>query len=153
MELLAAARAVNEQAAHYLVEKIEELLPRSRHGMSQKKVLVLGRSFKEDCPDTRNSKAFILMDALWNRGADVFNFDPVAFDDHFEGGRGAQIIEDPADGGPYDAIILTLAHKVFRDQFDAETLKALAKKGAPLIDMRGNFETDEVKDHFAYWRP
>jgi UDP-N-acetyl-D-galactosamine dehydrogenase len=153
MELVASARAVNEQSAHFLVEKIEELMPRSRHGLNQKKVLVLGRSFKEDCPDTRNSKAFVLMDALWNRGADVFNFDPVAFDDHFEGGRGAQIVEDPAEGGPYDAIIFTLAHKVFRDQFDAEALKAIAKKGAPLIDMRGNFENDDVKDHFAYWRP
>ena len=153
MELVSAARAVNEQSAHFLVEKMDELMPRSRHGLKQAKVLVLGRSFKEDCPDTRNSKAFILMDALWNRGADVFNFDPVAFDDHFEGGRGATIIEDPAQGGPYDAIIVTLADTVFRDQFDAESLMALAKKGAPFIDMRGNFECDEMKDHFAYWRP
>ncbi len=61
---------------------------------------MLGRSFKEDCPDTRNSKTFPLMDALWNRGAEVFNFDPVAFDDHFEGGRGAKTIEDPAEAGP-----------------------------------------------------
>ena len=93
------------------------------------------------------------MDALWNRGADVFNFDPVAFDDHFEGGRGATNIEEPGQAGPYDAIILTLAHSCFREQFDADTLKALAKKGAPFIDMRGNFESDEMKDHFAYWRP
>ncbi len=153
MELVSAARAVNELASNYLVEKIEELMPKSRHGMTGKKVLVLGRSFKEDCPDTRNSKAFVMMDLLWNRGADVYNFDPVAFDDHFEGGRGAQLIEDPAQAGPYDAIVVTLTHKVFREQFDTETLKALAKKGAPFIDMRGNFESDDIKDHFAYWRP
>ena len=153
MELVAAARAVNEQTAPYLVEKMEELMPHSKHGLNKKKVLVLGRSFKEDCPDTRNSKAFILMDALWNRGADVYNFDPVAFDDHFEGGRGATNIEEPGQAGPYDAIIITLAHSCFREQFDAESLKALAKKGAPFIDMRGNFESDEMKDHFAYWRP
>jgi UDP-N-acetyl-D-glucosamine/UDP-N-acetyl-D-galactosamine dehydrogenase len=153
MELVASARAVNEQTAHFLVEKMEELMPKSRHGMDKKKVLVLGRAFKEDCPDTRNSKAFILMDALWNRGADVFNFDPVAFDDHFEGGRGATIIDEPGQAGPYDAIIITLAHSCFREQFDAASLKALAIKGAPLIDMRGNFENEDVKDHFAYWRP
>ena len=153
MELVAAARAVNEQTAPYLVEKMEELLPPSRQGLRNKKVLVLGRAFKEDCPDTRNSKAFVLMDALWNRGADVYNFDPVAFDDHFEGGRGATNIEEPGQAGPYDAIIITLAHSCFREQFDAQTLKALAKKGAPFIDMRGNFESDDMKDHFAYWRP
>lgn len=153
MELVASARAVNEQTPHYLVEKLEELLPKSRQGLSGKKVLVLGRSFKEDCPDTRNSKTFPLMDALWNRGAEVFNFDPVAFDDHFEGGRGARNIEDPAEAGPYDAIIVTLSHACFRQQFDGETLKSLAHKHAPLIDMRGNFGSVEVTDWFSYWRP
>jgi UDP-N-acetyl-D-glucosamine/UDP-N-acetyl-D-galactosamine dehydrogenase len=153
MELVSAARAVNEQTAHFLVEKVEELMPRNRHGLNKAKVLVLGRSFKEDCPDTRNSKAFPMMDALWNRGADVYNFDPVAFDDHFEGGRGAQNIEDPAAHGPYDAIVITLAHSVFRQQFDLASLSALAHKHAPLIDMRGNFESEEIKDWFSYWRP
>jgi UDP-N-acetyl-D-glucosamine/UDP-N-acetyl-D-galactosamine dehydrogenase len=153
MELVSAARAVNEQTANFLVEKVEHLLPFSRQGLQGKKILVLGRSFKEDCPDTRNSKAYPMMDALWMRGADVYNFDPVALDDHFEGGRGATIIQDPAEAGPYDAIVLSLAHTVFRQQFDANTLKTLAKKHAPLIDMRGNFESDEVKDWFNYWRP
>ncbi len=153
MELVAAARLVNEQTAPFLVEKLQNLMPPSRHGLQGKKVLVLGRSFKEDCPDTRNSKAYPLMDALWTRGADVFNFDPVAFDDHFEGGRGAKIIDDPAEAGPYDAIIITLAHSEFRAQFDAASLVALAKKHAPLIDMRGNFECDETMDWFNYWRP
>jgi UDP-N-acetyl-D-glucosamine/UDP-N-acetyl-D-galactosamine dehydrogenase len=153
MELVASARAVNEQTANFLVEKVEHLLPPSRNGLQGKKILVLGRSFKEDCPDTRNSKTYPMMDALWMRGADVFNFDPVAHDDHFEGGRGATVIQDPAEAGPYDAIIVTLAHSVFRQQFDAETLKALAKKHAPLVDMRGNFESDATKDWFNYWRP
>jgi UDP-N-acetyl-D-glucosamine/UDP-N-acetyl-D-galactosamine dehydrogenase len=153
MELVSAARAVNEQTPHFIVEKLEELMPQSRHGLSGKKVLVLGRSFKEDCPDTRNSKTFPLMDAMWNRGVEVFNFDPVAFDEHFEGGRGATNIDDPAAGGPYDAVIVTLAHTCFRQQFDAETLKALAKKHAPLIDMRGNFDNVAYTDWFTYWRP
>lgn len=153
MELVSAARAVNEQTAHFIVEKVEQLLPPSRQGLQGKKVLVLGRSFKEDCPDTRNSKAYPLMDALWMRGADVYNFDPVAHDDHFEGGRGANIIDDPEQAGPYDAIVFSLAHKVFREQFDDAALIGLAKKHAPLIDMRGNFETDGVKDWFNYWRP
>jgi UDP-N-acetyl-D-glucosamine/UDP-N-acetyl-D-galactosamine dehydrogenase len=152
MELVSAAREVNEKAAHYLVEKTEMLLNR-RQGLRGAKILVLGRSFKEDCPDTRNSKAYPMMDALWTRGADVYNFDPVAFDDHFEGGRGAVTLEDPASEGPYDAVIFTLAHTVFRQQFDDASLIALAKKGAPLIDMRGNFESLAVKDWFSYWRP
>lgn len=153
MELVAAARAVNEQTPLFLVEKIEELMTHRLGGLHKAKILVLGRSFKEDCPDTRNSKAYPMMDALWNRGADVFNFDPVAFDDHFEGGRGVVNIEDPAEQGPYDAVVITLAHNVFRQQFDLQTLSALAHKHAPLIDMRGNFDCPEIHDCFNYWRP
>ena len=153
MELVAAARAVNEQTPLFLVEKLEELFAARRQGLQGARVLVLGRSFKEDCPDTRNSKTFPMMDALWNRGAEVFNFDPVAFDDHFEGGRGAKIIDDPFASGRYDAVIFTLTHSVFRQQFDPATLISLASKHAPLIDMRGNFDTPEARDWFRYWRP
>ena len=153
MELVAAARAINEETPHFLVEKLEELFAARRGGLAGARVLVLGRSFKEDCPDTRNSKAFPMMDAMWNRGADVYNFDPVAFDDHFEGGRGAKIIEDPFAHGPYDAIIITLTHRVFREQFSGETLMGLCRKHAPLIDMRGNFDTPHNRDWFRYWRP
>jgi UDP-N-acetyl-D-glucosamine/UDP-N-acetyl-D-galactosamine dehydrogenase len=153
MELVDSARAVNEKAPLFMVEKLEELFALQNRKMDKARVLVLGRSFKEDCPDTRNSKAFIMMDALWNRGAEVFNFDPVAFDDHFEGGRGTKIINDPFAEGEFDAVIFTLTHKVFREQFDAKSLMSLCKKHGPLIDMRGNFESDEIHDWFTYWRP
>lgn len=153
MDLVAAARAVNEQTPHFLVEKLEELFAARRGGLSGARVLVLGRSFKEDCPDTRNSKTFPMMDAMWTRGAEVFNFDPVAFDDHFEGGRGVQIIDDPFAHEPYDAIVITLTHRVFREQFSGDTLTSLCKKHAPLIDMRGNFDTPHNRDWFRYWRP
>jgi UDP-N-acetyl-D-glucosamine/UDP-N-acetyl-D-galactosamine dehydrogenase len=153
MELVAAARAVNEQTPLFMVEKLEELLAANGKKLDKARVLVLGRSFKEDCPDTRNSKTFIMMDALWNRGVEVFNFDPIAFDDHFEGGRGAKFIDDPFVENEFDAIIITLTHKVFREQFDAATLASLCKKHGALIDMRGSFESDEARDWFTYWRP
>ena len=121
--------------------------------LSGKRVLVLGRSFKEDCPDTRNSKTFWMMDYLWAQGAEVYNFDPIADDDHFEGGRGTVIVEDPFDGGAYHAIIATLEHTVFRQQMDLNTLKTLVPQGAPLVDIRGQYDCEEVHDHFDYWRP
>ena len=71
----------------------------------------------------------------------------------FEGGRGARIIDDPFAEEPFDAIIITLGHRVFREQFDGKTLVSLCKKNGALIDMRGNFENDETRDWFAYWRP
>ena len=153
MDLVAAARAVNEQTPYFLVEKLEELFESRKTHLHGKRVLVLGRSFKEDCADTRNSKAFKMMDAIWAAGADVDCFDPVADDGHFEGGRGAKIIDDPFAQAPYDAVIVTLCHKVFMEQFDLETLASLCKKHGPLIDMRGAYDGEAVGDHFTYWRP
>lgn len=153
MELVAAGRSVNEQTPFFIAEKLEEMFEAKGESMAGKRVLVLGRSFKEDCPDTRNSKTFKMMDYLWAQGAEVYNFDPIAEDDHFEGGRGTQIIDDPFDGGAYHAIIVTLGHTVFREQLDLETLTTLTPKHAPLVDMRGMYDREEVTDHFKYWRP
>ncbi len=153
MELVAAGRSVNEQTPFFLAEKLEELFESKKLRLAGKRVLVLGRSFKEDCPDTRNSKTYKMMDYLWAQGAEVYNFDPIAEDDHFEGGRGTEIIDDPFDGGAYHAIIVTLGHRVFREQLDLQTLTTLVPKGAPLIDMRGMYDGEEVHDHFTYWRP
>ncbi len=153
MELVAAGRSVNEQTPFFLAEKLEELFEQNGQSLAGKRVLVLGRTFKEDCPDTRNSKTFKMMDYLWAQGAEVFNFDPIAEDDHFEGGRGTTVIEDPFEGGAYHAIIVTLCHSVFREQLDLPTLETLAPRGAPLIDMRGMYEGEVVRDHFSYWRP
>ena len=153
MELVAAGRSVNEQTPFFIAEKLETMFEAKNTQLSGKRVLVLGRSFKEDCPDTRNSKTFKMMDYLWAQGAEVYNFDPIADDDHFEGGRGTVIVDDPFDGGAYHAIIATLEHTVFRQQMDLNTLKTLVPQGAPLIDIRGQYDCEEVHDHFDYWRP
>jgi UDP-N-acetyl-D-galactosamine dehydrogenase len=153
MELVAAGRQVNEQTPFFLADKLEELFLGSDQQIAGKRILVLGRTFKEDCPDTRNSKTFKLMDYLWAQGAEVYNFDPIADDDHFAGGRGTQIVEDLFDGEVYDAVVVTLAHTVFRQHIDLNTLTNLAHRHAPLIDMRGQYDGDGVHHHFNYWRP
>ena len=153
MELVAAGRSVNEQTPFFVAEKLEQMFEAQGQTLAGKSVLVLGRAFKEDCPDTRNSKTFKMMDYLWAQGAEVFNFDPIAEDDHFEGGRGTTIIDDPFQNGAYHAVIVTLGHSVFREQMDLTTLETLAPRGAPLIDMRGMYDGPGVADHFSYWRP
>ena len=153
MELVSASRSVNEATPYFLAEKLEEMFAAKRQRIAGKRILVLGRSFKENCPDTRNSKTFKLMDYLWARGAEVFNYDPVAHDDHFEGGRGATMIDDPFEGGAYHAVVVTLMHQEFRDELPLSRLQVLSPPGSPLIDMRGTYERDGAAERFDYWRP
>lgn len=153
MELVSASRSVNEQTPFFIAEKLEELFEKSNRTVEGKRVLVLGRTFKENCPDTRNSKAYKMMDYLWAQGAEVISYDPVAEDTKFEGGRGVTIIDDVYRGGIYHAIIITLLHDEFRENLNLEALMSLAPRHAPFIDMRGNYESDDAKNHFHYWRP
>ncbi len=153
MELVAKARAVNESTPLFLVEKLERLFEEKGQSLKGKRILVLGRTFKEDCPDVRNSKAVPLMDGLWLRGADVFCYDPVATDMPHDGGRGLNIVGHPAEQGPYHAIVVTLGHSAFFEGITSEQLTSYAPMGAPMIDLRGLFETEPVQRHFSYWRP
>ncbi len=153
MEMVSSARAVNERTSHYLSDKVHEMLAPEAHDLRGKKVLVLGRAFKDNCPDIRNSKSFAVMDSLWARGADVFSYDPIADDTHFEGGRGAKVIEDIEAEGPYDAVVVTAKHDCFVEEIDLARLAGVLERGAPLVDMRGLFEEQFAKSHFNYWTP
>ncbi|MEO0329131.1 MAG: nucleotide sugar dehydrogenase [Pseudomonadota bacterium] len=153
MDIVASARAVNEQTVHYIADKVHEMLDEEATDLRGKRVLVLGRTFKDNCPDIRNSKSFAMMDSLWARGADVFSFDPIADDNHFEGGRGAVIIDKLDTQAPYDAVVVTAKHDCFMEEIDLVTLASVLQRGAPLIDLRGLFDEAVAKLQFKYWTP
>ena len=153
MDMVASARKVNERTAHFVSDKVHAMLDDQSHDLSGKKILVLGRTFKDNCPDIRNSKSFDVMDALWARGADVFSYDPVADDTHFEGGRGSKVIEKPDDDAPYDAIIVTAKHDCFVREFDSVRLAGLLRIGAAIVDLRGLFDEGLSLLQFKYWTP
>jgi UDP-N-acetyl-D-galactosamine dehydrogenase len=155
MDLVAASRTVNEGTPRFLAEKLEELMANATTSrkLNKSRVLVLGRSFKENCPDTRNSKAYVMMDGLWLSGAEVHCFDPIADASEHEGGRGVTLIDDLDDSVLYDAVIVTLSHDYFRENVDLSKLKSLTKKHAALVDLRGLYDVVGVSDHFTYWRP
>lgn len=153
MEMVSSARAVNERTAHFIADKLHEMLAPSAHNLQGKKVLVLGRAFKDNCPDIRNSKSFAVIDSLWSRGADVFSYDPIADDSHFEGGRGAVIVEDLMDHGQFDAVVVTAKHDCFVEDIDLFKLAAIAPRGAPIVDLRNLFDEKAASLQFNYWTP
>ncbi len=153
MDMVASARNVNERTAHYVSDKLHEMLDSEAHNLQGKKVLVLGRAFKDNCPDIRNSKAFAVIDSLWARGADVYSYDPIADDTHFEGGRGAKIINSLEEEGPYDAVVITAKHDCFVEEIDLPKLASVLERGQPVVDIRGLFEEKIAKLQFNYWTP
>jgi UDP-N-acetyl-D-galactosamine dehydrogenase len=151
MEMVSSARAVNERTAHFIADKLHEMLAPAAHDLQGKKVLVLGRAFKDNCPDIRNSKSFAVIDSLWARGADVYSYDPIADDSHFEGGRGAIVIDELEAHGQFDAVVVTAKHDCFVEEIDEYRLAGILPRGAPVVDLRKLFDSENVKAQFNYW--
>lgn len=153
MEMVASARAVNERTAMYVCDKLHQMMCPEVSHLQGRKILVLGRTFKDNCPDIRNSKSFAVMDSLWMRGAEVYSYDPIADETHFEGGRGSSIITDIKQSGPYDAIVVTAKHDCFAEELDVNTLTSILVRGAAVIDLRGLFDDSLTNLQFKYWTP
>lgn len=153
MDMVSSARAVNERTAHFVSDKLHEMLAPEAHDLCGKRVLVLGRAFKDNCPDTRNSKSYAVIDSLWTRGADVYSYDPIADDSHFEGGRGAVIIDELEGHGQFDAVVVTARHDCFVEEIDVFKLAGILPRGAAVVDLRKLFDEGTASIHFNYWTP
>ena len=122
-QVILSGRNVNDQMSSFVTEKLIQLL--SGNGITAKgaKALILGVSFKENCPDIRNSKAFEIYSQLSAAGMQVDAFDPYANEAEVKEKHNIQLVNDL---GKYDAIVLVVAHAFFKS-LDYTNLKASNK--------------------------
>ena len=108
------------------------------------RVLVLGLTFKEDCPDLRNSKVLDVVASLEAAGACVDVHDPWADSALAREEFGIDLVDVP-EAGTYDAIVLAVAHAQFKSM-DAAAIRALGKPGAVVYDVKSVWPRDAVDD-------
>ena len=110
-QVILSGRRVNDNMGMFVANKLVKLLISKNHVISKAKVLVLGITFKEDCPDIRNSKVIDIVKELQQFNIDVEVFDPHA-DKHEVGEEyGIKLIDSIENA--YDGIILAVSHQVF----------------------------------------
>jgi UDP-N-acetyl-D-galactosamine dehydrogenase len=119
-QVILSGRNVNDQMSTFITEKVVQLLNKNNFKVPSSKVLLLGVTFKENCPDIRNSQTFEIYNALKNLGVEVFAFDPFANAQEVLDKHQIQLISSLAT---YDAIILTVAHDFFKS-LDYASLKS-----------------------------
>lgn len=119
-QVILSGRRVNDQMGHFVANKVIKLMIENDLKIKGAKALVLGITFKENCPDIRNSKVIDVYKELRQFGLDVDVYDPYA--DREEVLKEYQIDLIPDLTETYDAIILTVAHDEFH-QIDIEALK------------------------------
>ena len=141
-EMILAGRRLNDSMASYVAAQVVKLMSSKRILVKGSRVLVMGLTFKENCPDLRNSKVADVVRELKHYGAKVDVFDPWIDRDEAEHEYGIRPVSRVRDG-TYDAVVLAVGHKEFRDQGVASIRKA-CKKTHVVYDIKYVFPAAEV---------
>ncbi len=115
--LIAEARNVNESMGFYLSDRVVAALNRSGKPLNEARILVLGFSFKKDCPDIRNTKAYDTVSSLRKYGSKVVVYDPwvdpMAVAREYGDVPLVGDMERVVKEGPYDVVVHAVGHSVF----------------------------------------
>ncbi|HYL70006.1 MAG TPA: Vi polysaccharide biosynthesis UDP-N-acetylglucosamine C-6 dehydrogenase TviB, partial [Candidatus Dormibacteraeota bacterium] len=113
-EMILAGRRLNDNMALYVAGQITRLMARKRIHVNGARVLVLGITFKENCPDIRNSKVVDVVHELQKQGARVDVYDPWADGAECRAEYGLALLRTPRRRR-YDAAVVAVAHRQFRE--------------------------------------
>jgi UDP-N-acetyl-D-galactosamine dehydrogenase len=132
--LFIEARRVNEEMGPYVAERVAKRLQQSGHEMSESSILVLGFTFKENCPDVRNTKVADVYHVLHGYTPRVEVFDPWASPEQVRREYGIGILSsaDSLAGKHYDAVVQLVEH----DCFNMLDIKALLSPGGVYCDIK-----------------
>jgi UDP-N-acetyl-D-galactosamine dehydrogenase len=131
--VILSGRRVNDSMGLFIASKVVKLLIAEGKTVKESRTLLLGITFKENCPDIRNTKVVDIRHELLQYGLQVDTYDPWASSQEVEHEYGFCMV-DALDPAGYDAIVLAVAH----DQFLALDMHQLkAQKGAVIYDVKG----------------
>ncbi|MFI7753273.1 Vi polysaccharide biosynthesis UDP-N-acetylglucosamine C-6 dehydrogenase TviB [Acinetobacter baumannii] len=133
-EIILAARRLNDRMGEYVATQLIKEMVKKRIQVVGARILILGLSFKENCPDIRNTKIVDMVKALKEYDLDLDIYDPWVDSAEVEAEYGlAPIME--LKQGRYDAIIIAVAHDQFK-QMSAQELVSLGKEEHVLYDLK-----------------
>jgi len=132
-QVILAGRRINDGMGRYVATQLIKMMVKKCHRITDTKILVLGITFKENCPDIRNSRVIDVINQLKDFDCTVEVFDPVADPDEVRHEYGIEIITDKSALSSYEGILVAVAHNEFRT-FDLETIKA---RDCVVYDVKG----------------
>ncbi|MCL4147505.1 UNVERIFIED_CONTAM: hypothetical protein GTU68_019083 [Idotea baltica] len=139
-EIILAGRRVNDSMGQYIASEVIKLMVQNDIFIKGSEILMLGITFKENCPDVRNTKVVDVIQQLKSFGTNITIFDPWASPIEVLKEYNLKIIKEfPLNN--FDAIVLTVAHS----QFLNFNLKASLKTKGVIYDVKGILKTNNVK--------
>ncbi|CAL2077199.1 nucleotide sugar dehydrogenase [Tenacibaculum dicentrarchi] len=135
--LILGARQINNGMGKYIAEHTVKVMISSDKKINKSSVLVLGVTFKEDCPDMRNTKVVDIISELKNYGCNVDVYDPWIDPNGNYNSYKHGIIENPFKGTKkYDSIVVAVAHKQFKELTRAD-YQRISKDIPVIMDIKG----------------
>ena len=134
-EIILAGRRINDGMAAYVADEVIKLMTRGRKQVVGSRILVLGFTFKEGCPDLRNTKVIDIVRELESYHVQVDIYDPWIDAAEAVHEYGVSPLAQKPAVASYDAIILAVAHPEFR-QWGVGGIRALGKPGHVLYDVK-----------------
>jgi UDP-N-acetyl-D-galactosamine dehydrogenase len=141
-EMILAGRRLNDNMAIYVAGEVLRRMTHRRIHVKGSRVLVMGMTFKENCPDVRNSKVVDVIRELEKFGAAVDVYDPWVDSAEAHHEYGLRPVKTPRKRG-YDAIVMAVAHEEFR-RMGLSKIRALGKREHVLYDIKYVFGVNEV---------
>jgi UDP-N-acetyl-D-galactosamine dehydrogenase len=135
-EVILAGRRINDSMGSYVADEVVKLMIKKGHRIADSSVLVLGITFKENCPDIRNSRVIDLIHELQNFGCTVDIYDPWAEPDEVKAEYGFDLIQEEgftSKKSAYDAVVLAVAHR----QFTQMDLHQFTNGNGIMYDVKG----------------
>lgn len=133
-EIILAGRRLNDSMGTHVVSQLIKAMTKKRIQVDGAKVLVMGLTFKENCPDVRNTRVIDIVTELEDYNCAVDVYDPWVASEEVESEHGIMPIAEPS-AGSYDAIILAVAHRQFRDM-GYEAIRTLGKRSVIIYDLK-----------------
>lgn len=136
-DVILAGRRINDSMGIHVAERVVRLMLAKRIHVIDSRILVLGFAFKENCPDTRNTRVVDIVSTLQTYNTQVDVYDP-----WIDPAECAESIEAP-EPGTYDAIVLAVSHREFTEM-GIEKIKELGKESCVVFDVKHLFAKEQV---------
>jgi UDP-N-acetyl-D-galactosamine dehydrogenase len=159
-QVILAGRRINDGMGKYVGESTVKNLIKANKQVKGAKVAILGMTFKEDCPDVRNSKVIDIINELKEYGINVFVADPIADENEVKREYGIELTKFENIKN-MDAVIVAVGHKEYME-LTLESIKKLYEEKPEslnsedklvLVDVKGIFDKKEAQlKNYLYWR-
>jgi UDP-N-acetyl-D-galactosamine dehydrogenase len=141
-EIILAGRRINDKMGAYVVSRVVKEMVKKKIHVHGSNILIMGLTFKENCPDLRNTKVVDMIEEFKDYNANIDIYDPWVDEDEALHEYGLSLIKKPNDNF-YDAVILAVAHDDFKNM-GIEKIKQFGKSENIIFDLKHVFPKNDV---------